>query len=345
MRVTQAFRLELAPNVAPRIALAQPVGAARFASHGGLARCREALEPGRRLPSARALHKEWNRWKRAHAPWWQEVSQCAPQEAFRDLERAFRNWRARRAGKPRFKRKKALEDPKARLTGAIRVSPRHVPLPRLGRIRTQEWTEKLLSLLQAGKARILSVTIAREADRWFVRLPGEVERPDSVPRAGEPVGIDLGRMFFLVRSDGTRIEASKFLAKALRLLRRRSRQLSRQPKGSRNYAQASLRLPASGPHRAGETPAGAGGGGAERAGDGPGPALPVGRRCEVGDVPSVPGLQSPMGWGDAHRGPAGLPVHPALLAVWGVGPKGPRSVRVFRGGSVGGRSIGISTPP
>uniref|UniRef100_UPI0035E4380D helix-turn-helix domain-containing protein n=1 Tax=Thermoflexus sp. TaxID=1969742 RepID=UPI0035E4380D len=148
MRVTQAFRLELAPNVAPRIALAKHVGAARFASHGGLARCREALEQGRRLPSARALHKEWNRWKRAHAPWWVEVSQCAPQEAFRDLERAFRNWRAGRGGRPCFKRKKSLDDHKARLTGSIRVAPRHVPLPRLGRIRTQERTEKLLSLLQ-----------------------------------------------------------------------------------------------------------------------------------------------------------------------------------------------------
>ncbi|WP_376790887.1 transposase, partial [Thermoflexus sp.] len=42
--------------------------------------------------------------------------------------------------------------------------------------------------------------------------------------------------------DGTRIEASKFLAKALRRLRRRSRQLSRKQRGSRNYAQASLRL-------------------------------------------------------------------------------------------------------
>ncbi|WP_376790815.1 helix-turn-helix domain-containing protein [Thermoflexus sp.] len=48
MRVTQAFRFELAPNVEQRIALAKHVGAARFAYHGGLSRSREALEPGRR---------------------------------------------------------------------------------------------------------------------------------------------------------------------------------------------------------------------------------------------------------------------------------------------------------
>jgi len=49
------------------------------------------------------------------------VSKCAPQEAFRDLERTFRNWREGRAKRPRFKRKKALHDNTARLTGAIRV--------------------------------------------------------------------------------------------------------------------------------------------------------------------------------------------------------------------------------
>ncbi len=122
------------------------------------------------------------------------------------------------------------------------MSPRHVPLPRIGRIHTQERMEKLLALLQEKKARILSATISREADRWFVSLTCEVERPDPVPREGEPVGVDLGLMFFLVLSDGTRIEAPKPLAKALRRLCCLSRQLSRKQKGSRNDAKTSLRL-------------------------------------------------------------------------------------------------------
>ncbi len=96
MRVMQAFRFELNPNRAARVALAKHVGAARFAYNWGLARCLEALEQGLPLPSAAQLHKEWNRWKRQHAPWWVEVSKCAPQEALRDLERAFKNWREKR---------------------------------------------------------------------------------------------------------------------------------------------------------------------------------------------------------------------------------------------------------
>ena len=125
MRVTQAFRFELGPNRAARVALAQYVGAAHFAYNWGLERCRQALAEGRPVPSAAQLHKAWSRWKRTHAPWWAEISKGAPQEAFRDLERAFRNWRRGLAGFPRFKRKKALYDNKARLTGRIRVFPRH----------------------------------------------------------------------------------------------------------------------------------------------------------------------------------------------------------------------------
>jgi putative transposase len=264
VKVKQAFRFELDPNQKTRVALAKHIGAARFAYNWGLARLKEALEQGRPLPSAIQLHKDWNRWKRENAPWWVEVSKCAPQEAFRDLERAVRNWREGRANFPRFKRKKSLDDNKARLTGSIRVTPRHVKLPRIGKVRTKERTDKLLELLQAGKARILSATISREADRWFVSLTCVVERPDpEIREARSPediVGVDLGLASFITLSDGTKIEAPKPLRKALRLLERRSRQLSRKQKRtvvevdprtgeekkrtvfSKNFKKASLRL-------------------------------------------------------------------------------------------------------
>ncbi len=91
-------------------------------------------------------------------------------------------------------------------------------------------------LLGEGKAGILSATLSREVDRPYMSLTCEVGRPEpgrkEVKGPEDVVGIDLGLSSFAVLSDGTWIEAPKPLAKALRLLRRRSRQLARKEKGS-----------------------------------------------------------------------------------------------------------------
>jgi putative transposase len=246
MWVNQAFRFELSPNATQRRALAQHIGAARLAYNWGLEMALKALEEGRRLPSAPELHKAWNVWKRENAPWWTEVSKCAPQEAFRDLEKALKNWQKGKSRFPRFKRKKLTPDNGARLTGSIRVFSRHIGLPRIGKVKSKEPTDKLLKLLEERKARILSATISREADRFYVSLTCEVERPDPKPkevkREDDVVGVDLGLASFAVLSDGTRIEAPKPLAKRLRLLKRRSKQLSRKEKGSNNSKKAALAL-------------------------------------------------------------------------------------------------------
>ena len=170
------------------------------------------------------------------------MSKCAPQEALRDLEWAFRNWRRGLARRPHFKRKKALPDNTARFTGSIRVFTRHVHLPRIGRVCAKERTDKLLALLAEGKAKILSATISREADRWCVSLTCELERLDLPFRQDEPVGVDLGLTSFLVLSDRTRLEVPRPLARALQLLRRRSHRLARKRKGSRNHAKVVLCL-------------------------------------------------------------------------------------------------------
>jgi putative transposase len=246
MWVNQAFRFELSPNATQRRALARHIGAARFAYNWGLEMALKAREEGRKLPSAPELHKAWNVWKRENAPWWTEVSKCAPQEAFRDLERALRNWQKRKGRFPRFKRKKLAPDNGARFTGAIKVFSRQVQLPRIGLVKTKERTDKLVGLIQAKKARILSATISREADRFYVSLTCEVERPDPKPKEvrseDDVVGVDLGLSSFAALSDSTKIDPPKPLAKKLRLLKRRSKQLSRKQKGSNNSKKAALRL-------------------------------------------------------------------------------------------------------
>jgi putative transposase len=115
------------------------------------------------------------------------VSKCAPQEALRDLDRAYQAfWHARRAGGrrrvglPGWKKRGRCPD-RFRLTGAIRVEPGAVVLPRIGCVATKEPTGKF-------RGRILSATCRREADRWYCSLTVEVDRPDPAAVDGPVVG-------------------------------------------------------------------------------------------------------------------------------------------------------------
>jgi len=246
MWVNRAFRFELDPNSSQRQAILQHIGAARFAFNWGLEIVKKALEKKEKIPSAPELHKMWNTWKKDNAPWWKEVSKCAPQEAFRDLEKGIKRWKAKQAKLPKFKKKKLIPDNSVRFTGSIRVFTNHVQIPRIGRIRSKEPTEKLLRLLEEGKAKILSAVISQEADRFYVSITCMVKRQESkvkeVKSEDDIVGVDLGLSSFAVLSDGTKVDAPKPLARKLKLLKRRSKQFYRKQKGSNNSKKAALKL-------------------------------------------------------------------------------------------------------
>ncbi len=257
-RVCQALRFALDPSVAQRRDLARHAGTARYAYNWGLARVKAALDARRAgdatvlVPSAMTLHREWNAWKRSPAAvgWWTEVSECAPQEAFRNLERGLHaSWASRpgeRAGPrvqfPHFKKKGRSRD-SFRLTGAIHLHGRAVTLPRIGTVRLCEDAARWAERVRAGSVHVTSATVSREADRWFVALAVEAER--AIPArngATDTLGVDLGVLAFATCSDGTVIPGPKALRRSLRKLRRLSRAHSRKVRGSRNRATAARRL-------------------------------------------------------------------------------------------------------
>jgi putative transposase len=241
MRINQAFRYELKPHVAQRILLAKHAGTARFAYNWGLAeriKLFESKEGKEKFTTAAAQHKTINALKSTEYPWMYEVSKCAPQEALRDLEKAFKNFfSGRKAGRnvgfPKFKKKGGYDS--FRLTGSIKVNSRSVQLPRLGKLRTKEATGKF-------KGQILSATVTREADRWFVSLSVEVERAEPLPVKGDITGIDVGLTSFAALSDGTKVDAPKLVKKAAKKLKRRSKQHSRKVKGSNNRRKSAHKL-------------------------------------------------------------------------------------------------------
>ncbi len=240
MLTYRSYRTELDPTAAQRILFAKHCGAARFAYNWGLARRNaEYLQNGRVLTSV-DLHRELNRLKRSELPWMYEVSKCAPHEALRDLDNAFRQFlRGRRVGKrigfPRFKTKHSTART-FRLNGVIRVGEAWIQLPRLGRLRLKE-----RSYLPGDSTHVLSATVSGLAGRWYVALRILEERPDVLSVGGQ-VGIDLGLVNLVTTSEGVVYPNPRPRKCRERKVRRLSRQLARRKSGSRNRAKTRLRL-------------------------------------------------------------------------------------------------------
>lgn len=237
MKIHSALRYELKPNVAQRILLAKHAGCARFAFNWGLQKRIALYELEKKSTNAIEQHRLLNSLKGTEFPWMYEVSKCAPQEALRDLDRAFQNFfrglkTGQQIGFPTFKRKGDRDS--FRLTGTIKVQGKKLQLPRFGILTFKE--------IATPKGKILSATITREADRWYACLTIEHEIPEPAPVQGEPVGVDVGLTCFAALSNGEKIYAPKPLDKKLKRLRRLSKQLSRKIKGSNNRKKAALRL-------------------------------------------------------------------------------------------------------
>ncbi|WP_243722567.1 IS607 family element RNA-guided endonuclease TnpB [Actinomadura sp. 7K507] len=256
--VTQAYRFALDPTPAQRRALCSHAGAARFAWNWGLAACARRYDAEGKWWSGTELHRLWNQVKKTDPAlgWWGENSKCVYQEAFRDLDRALRDFvesrngvrRGRRLGFPRFKKRDRCREAFRFSTGAIRCTGKTVTLPRLGTISTHESTRKLARRLENGTARILSATVSRTAHRWHVCFTVQVDRhvPRRHARPGSAVGVDLGVKTLLTAVDdqGMLIEiaGSRALRAGLRKLRRLAKAHSRAQLGSANRVKAAGRL-------------------------------------------------------------------------------------------------------
>jgi putative transposase len=245
MKITRGYKTELDLNKAQITACLKHAGVARFAYNWGLKRYQEEYAAGRKTPSAISLHKELNAKKKTDFPWMYDVSKCAPQEALRNLEKAFKNFfnnvkkKATFKGKlgyPKFKsKKKGIGS--FRLTGAIHVYEKHIQLPRLGWLKLKE-----VGYLPTSDVHILSATISEKAGRWYVSVQVEKEGADPVPATGKVVGVDLGVKTLATTSEAEAFENPKALRKNLKKLARLGRKHSRKKKGSKNRKKAAQQL-------------------------------------------------------------------------------------------------------
>jgi putative transposase len=235
-----AHRIALDPNNVQATYLARAAGTARFAYNWALAEWKRQHEAWKAdnsqpKPSQMALRRQLNAIKREQFPWMLEVTKNAPQMAIIQLGVAFRNFFAGRARYPQF-RKKGVHDRFTLTNDQFDIDGCRIRIPHLGWVRMRE------SLRFAGK--IMSATVSRVADRWYVSIAVDTQNDSHLPQAENQgaAGVDLGVSALATISTGEMILGPKPHKALLARLRRCSRSLSRKVKGSANRKKAKIKL-------------------------------------------------------------------------------------------------------
>jgi putative transposase len=229
-----AHKIALDPNVEQAAYFARACGTARFAWNWALSEWQRQYKEGGK-PSEAALRKQLNTAKREQFPWMLEVTKVAPQQAIKNLDAAFKRFFEGKAKYPRFKKKGLHDSFRAENgPGTFAFDDKRIKLPVVGWVKMRE------TLRLEGK--ILSATVSRVADRWFVSVTVEVAHQVPVRENQAVGGVDLGVKALATMRDGGAVEGPKALRSNLKKLRRLSRSLSRKVKGSANRRKAKAKI-------------------------------------------------------------------------------------------------------
>lgn len=245
----RSYKIRLEPNNKQTTLFSQHCGVARHAYNVGLTYCNELFKNGEKIPSAMTLHKWLVSDVKKENPWYYDSSKCAPQEALRNLERAFKNFhkiqkksgytfKDRKGflkGLPNFK--KRGEKDTFYLEGRIRIENNLIKLPRIGWVKLSE---------NIDVASIKNCVISRKANHWFISFKTE-HIPIKTEKKFNVVGVDLGIKTLATLSNGETFKNLKPYKNVKKKLRKQQKEVNRRfVKGaenqSNNYKKSVLKL-------------------------------------------------------------------------------------------------------
>jgi len=245
----KSFKIRLEPNNKQEDLFHQHAGVSRHAYNQALSYCNELFEKGEKIPNAISLHKWLVAVVKKENNWYYKSSKCSPQEALRNLEKAFKNFhRIQKQSKyslvdkkgrlkclPTFKKKGKKDS--FYLEGSIKINGKYIRLPKIGWIKLSE---------NISVDSIKNCVIRRVSKNWFISFRTEhtVEKSN---KKHTTVGVDLGIKTFATLSNGEVFENIKPYKNAKNKLRKQHKEVNRRfvknaENQSNNYKKSVLKL-------------------------------------------------------------------------------------------------------
>ena len=235
MKRLQAFKFELMPNSEQQRDMRRFAGSRRFIYNKALALQKANYEAGGKFMGYVAMTNLLPAWKLEH-PWLKESPSQALQQSLKDVERAYKNFFAKRADFPRFKRKgdaQCFRFPDAKQF-VIDQGNSRIKFPKLGQMRYRNSGDIL------GVAK--NITVSQSGGKWLASIQTEREVEQPIPTATSAIGIDMGIVRFATMNDASFIEPLGSFKKHETRLRRYQRKMSRKVKFSKNWHKAKRKV-------------------------------------------------------------------------------------------------------
>ena len=237
MQRLQAFKFELMPDGEQQRDMRRFAGSCRFVYNKALAMQKENHEAGNKFIGYVPMAANLPIWKReAGTEWLKDTPSQALQHALKDLEKAYKNFFAKHADFPRFKRKGSGDSFRYPEPKQIKLDQGNsrILLPKLGWLRYRNSQDVL------GDVR--NATVSQSGGKWFVSIQTQREIDQPLPSAETAIGIDVGIARFATMSDGSYVAPLNSFKKHQQRLARYQRRMSRKQKFSNNWKKAKARV-------------------------------------------------------------------------------------------------------
>lgn len=236
MKRLQAYKFELMPNGEQTRSMRRFVGACRFVYNRALAWQKEQYELNPKIKfSYLVLQNQLpNLKKDEQTSWLKEIPSQALQCALRDLESAYKNFFAKRASFPRFKKKGVRDSYRYPQGFKVEECNNRLFLPKLGWVRYR----KHRNIEGIPK----NLTISQQGGKWYASIQTEREVETPLHPSTTAAGIDVGVAKFATLSSGEIFEPKNSFRNKVQRLARYQRAMSRKTKFGKNWQKAKRKI-------------------------------------------------------------------------------------------------------
>jgi putative transposase len=230
----RATKIKLSPTTEQQEKLAHQFGCARWVWNYMLNLKSTAYKERKENLSGYTLKSLLPKLKEEN-PWLKDADSQAIQEVVLNLDKAYKNFFAKRTRYPRFKKKYGKQSYAYPQRVKINQEDSSIYLPKIG------WVKCVLHRKLEGK--IKTVTISKtHTGKYFasILIDDGKEQTKPLKHFTEVTGVDVGLTHLVSTDKGEIVENPRFLKAAYRNIRTKQKKLSRTKKGSHNRTKTRL---------------------------------------------------------------------------------------------------------